>query len=126
MKKLLVSIVFVALLGAWLVDWVSSGKMDAFLKQHPNPDVTPALLSGMGSIYQVFHETKSAAHYYRWLVEDYPRYRDIARVRYELAECYQDNAQKDLAMEQYTILKDSFSRTSYGELGQRKYDQTRF
>ena len=100
--------------------------MDQYLEKHSDPRKTPALLNVIAGAYQAFQDTRTAAYYYRWIAEKYPDYEGVARVRYELAECYDDNKMRDKALEQYTILKDSFSATSYGQMGQKKFDQHRF
>lgn len=119
-------VLILAASGVALYRWSSSGQMDQFIENHSDPQKTPALLSFIGGVYHAFQDTKTAAHYYRWITEKYPDYKYVAKARYQLAQCYEDNHLRDQAMEQYVILKDSFTGTTYGQLGQKKFDQTRF
>jgi hypothetical protein len=126
MRNCLLFAVAVVASAVWFCDWSSSGRMDNFIERHSDPRFTPKLLSLIAGVYQTTQDSRAAAHYYRWIAEKYPDSMDIDRVRYRLAECYEDNHMRQEAMEQYTILKDSFSKTQYGRLGQAKYDRTRF
>ena len=126
MKKF---ILFVGILGAsvwWFSEWVTSGRVDNFLREHPHPVVTPRILYSLAGLYHGLNETKAARHYYRWIVDQFPGHKDIARIRYELAQCCEDNSDFQAAMDQYIVLKDSFTNTAYGRLGQSKFDRSKF
>lgn len=110
----------------WFNDWISSGRMDNFIRQHPHPEWTPKIIFAFSQIYQLSQNPKSASHYYRWLTEDFPDDKNIAEIRYQLGQCYEDMKNKTLALEQYSILKSSFSSTEYGQKGTNRYNQIKF
>ncbi len=116
---------FIALM-IWFQDWSSSGRMDAFIQEHADPGFTPNLLFFIGESCFAMQDTKDASHYYRWLTEDYPDYSRAARVRFHLAQSYEDNNDRVRAMEQYIILKDSYSATDYGLLARKKWELSRY
>lgn len=126
MKKFIIFVAIVVGGIFWLKDWITSGKMDQFIAQHKDPKITPQILCGISEVYFLAQEPKSAIRYYKWIVDEYPDYTSIAKIRWNLAECYEDTKQKDSAMEQYVILKDSFSATEYGQLALSKYQHLRF
>lgn len=126
MRNFIIFILIVAGSVYWFKDWVSSGKMDIYIQQHKNPSKTPAVLFYTAEIYSLCQEAKPASHYYRWLIEEYPDYPKIPKARWQLGRCYEELKQKDLAMEQYTILKDSFSATEFGQLGSNRYSQIKY
>src|SRR5438034_8984313 len=109
MKVFLLCMAILAFTCVQLYQWASSGRMDQFLDQHSDPNKTPALLNLMAGLYQAFQDPKTATFYYRWITEKYPDYKNIARVRYQLGNCYAEQNMKTLAIEQYVILRDSFA-----------------
>lgn len=126
MKKFFIFIFLTVALMIWFEDWTSSGRMDAFIQEHSTPSVTPNLLFVLGEGFFSLRETKGAAHYYRWLLDEYPGYAYAPRARFHLAESYEENGDRARAMEQYVVLKDSFTNTSYGLMSKRKWEMSRF
>ena len=118
-----VLIVVASIYGA--MDWVKSGKMDLYLQKSKSPS-KPSILFYIAETCNVFQEPKSASHYYRWITEEYPDHEKAARVRWELGRCYENLKQKDLAMEQYVILIDSYSVTEYGQMAINRYGQLKY
>ena len=110
----------------WLRDWTTSGSMDAFLEEHENPDVTPELIFLIGEACYTAQETKAAAHYYRWAIDKYPEQKFIPRARFHLAVSLEDTGNRSGAMEQYVILKDSFSATDYGRTAKSRWEHSKF
>ena len=126
MRNFLIFVLVVGGLIYGLMDWVNSGKMDIFIQQHKDPSKTPVILFYTAELYKAFQQDKPASYYYRWIVDEYPEYERIPKVRWQLGQCYESLKRKDLAMEQYTILKDSFSATDYGQMGSNRYGQIKY
>lgn len=125
MKRFFIFIVFLVAFMIWLEDWTSSGRMDAFLETHETR-FTPRILYLIAESCFTAQETRAASHYYRWLVEKYPDEDFIPRARFHLAESYQDLGDRGKAMEQYVVLKDSFTATHYGQIGKRRWEMSKF
>ena len=125
-KRFLIFLVLLIALMIWFEDWSSSGRMDAFIQEHSDPKITPNLLFFIGESCYTAQDSKGAGHYYRWLVESYPDFEYIARVRYHLALSCEDNGDRGRAMEQYVILKDSFTGTDYARMAKKKWELSRF
>ena len=126
MKKFLIFIVLATALMIWLQDWSSSGRMDAYIDAHADPKITPNLLFFIGESYYTANDSKSASNYLRRLVEQYPDYPYAARARFHLGQSYEDNNERGRAMEQYIILKDSYTATVYGKDAMKKWEKTKF
>lgn len=126
MKKFIIFVVIVIGGMIWLKDWITSGKMDAYIAAHPDPKVTPQVLLGLGEFYFTVQDHKSAAYYYRWILDSYPKTPRKARVHWQLGRSYEEIGKRGEAIEQYAILKDSYSATSYGELGHARYGQLKY
>lgn len=126
MKSFLIFLVCLVAFMLWFRDWASTGKMDAFIEHHESEGVTPSLLFVLGEACNTANCPEAASRYYRWLVDKYPGKKFIPRVRLHLAESYEEIGNKQAAMEQYTVLKDSFSLTDYGRMAQKKWEMTRF
>ena len=126
MKSFLIFLVILVALMLWFRDWVSTGKMDAFIRQHESEGVTPVLLLGWGEACKTAKSPEAASRYYRWLVDKYPEKKFIPKVRFHLAESYEELKDKKAAMEQYAVLKDSFSLTDYGRMAQKKWEMIKF
>ncbi len=126
MKKFIIFIVIVIGGMVWLKDWITSGKMDAYLAAHPNPKVTPHILFGLGEFYFVAQEHKPAAYYYKWILDSYPKHPRRDRIHWQLGRSYEEIGKRGEAMEQYTILMSSYGKTNYGELGHNRYGQLRY
>ncbi len=126
MKKFFIVIIFMMAGIIWLNDWSSSGKMDLFLKNHENSKVTPKVIHLIGEAYFLSNDRQDAARYYSWLVEKYPDMPVSVRARFKLAECYEDMGERGKAMEQYIVLKDSFSATYYGVMAKRKWELAKY
>lgn len=126
MKKFFLLVVLLMIVANWFRGWVSSGGMDQFIGQHKNDRATPQILYWISQCCYVAQQPKSASHYFRWLVNDYPTDPKISKVRWQLAKCYEETQQRALALEQYTILKDSFTNTEHGRLAVKRYEQIRY
>ena len=126
MKKFLFILALLVSLIVWFRDWVSSGKMDNFIRQHQHPEYTPKMLYGISQFYTISQNPKHASYYYRWFIEGYPTHLKIPEMRWQLGRCYEETNQKNLALEQYTILKDSFTNTEQGQLAMNRYGQLRY
>ena len=126
MKKFFIFIILVVTFIIWFDDWTSSGKMDAFLEQHENSDITPRVLFLIGEACYMVQETKAASQYYRWAIDKYPEETFIPRVRFHLGRSYDELGDRGKAMEQYVVLKDSFSETDYGRMAKRKWEISRY
>ncbi len=123
MKQYLISIVIIVASLVWFHDWVISGKMDNFIQNHRDPGITPKVLLGLSQISRLAQMPQAASHYYRWIIEEYPEHEDIPKIRFELAQCYEELHRRDLAKEQFLILKDSFTHTDYGKSATQRYYQ---
>lgn len=100
--------------------------MDRAIAEHKNPRVTPKVLRVIAEVYNIFQESEPASYYYRWIVDEYPEEKDIPRVRWNLGRNYEETGKKHLAIEQYMVLIDSYSKTQEGQLAQNRYNQMRF
>ena len=126
MKNFLIFVILWAALLVWFYDWASSGRMDRFLELHPNPQVTPVVLDALSQVYGTFQESKTASHYHRWIIAKYPDYGNVVRIRYQLAQAYEDQNERALALEQYRVLRDSFTLTTYGQLAKKKVEMSKY
>ena len=126
MKKFVFFILLIAGFFYWFEGWVASGQMDAFIAEHKNRKYTPVLLKTIAEGCFIAQEHKSASTYYRWVIEEYPKDREIPKLRWQLGQCYEEIHRKDLALEQYEILKDSYSQTEYGQLASNRYGNLRY
>lgn len=100
--------------------------MDEFLRQKKEASVTPKILYGLAETYYLFQQPVQARHYFEWLILDYPNHAKIDKIRWELAQCYEEIGERPKALEQYTILRSSYSGTHYGRLGGARYEKIRF
>ena len=121
-------IILVCLVGGmiWLKEWASSGKMDAFIEQHEDRDSTPGLLFVMGEACHTAKSPENASRYYKWIIDKYPEMKFMPRVRFHLAQNYEEMGMRREAMDQYIVLKDSYPLTDYGEMARKKWETTRF
>lgn len=126
MKKFLIVVALFVGSIVWLNDWISSGKMDNFISQHRHPTYTPKILYAISKFCYLLQQHKTASYYYHWLIEEYPDHPEIAELRWQLAQCYEEIKRRDLALEQYVILKDSFTSTEYGQLADQRYGHLHF
>ncbi|OGR80987.1 MAG: hypothetical protein A2902_07535 [Elusimicrobia bacterium RIFCSPLOWO2_01_FULL_64_13] len=110
----------------WLRDWAATGKMDNFIAAREDPDATPAVLDLLARMHDTFGEDELAVHYAKWLIRDYPGWKGEDRTRYRLGLKYEGMGRRDLAKEQFDVLKDSFTHTNYGKLGRIKSDSYRY
>lgn len=126
MKGFLITlVVFVGFL-VWFKDWSTSGKMDAYISQHQHPVRTPQLLNALGEFYFLCQEHKTAAHYYRWILEQYPNYGRMDRVHWRLGTCMEQTGHRPEAANHYRIVKDSFTASEYHTVATNRYNQLRF
>lgn len=123
MKKFFIFLALLICFFVWFRGWVSSGEMDAFIRRHPHPDYTPRILYIASQVYYICQKPNSAARYYRWIIEDYPTHHKIAKIRWQLGRSYEELSQHNMAIEQYAILRDSFSATQQGQLATKKCEQ---
>lgn len=126
MKNFLIFILVVVGAGFWFKGWVQSGRMDNFILRRQNPRTTPKILNFISGVCYLSQNTQAASHYYRWMIQDYPDHPDMPRIRWNLSQCYEDLKRKDLALEQYVVLKDSFTQTAEGQRALSAYNRTRF
>jgi TolA-binding protein len=126
MKSFLIFVCVV--IGGYLVvqDWVTSGKMDAFIQQHQSPNSTPKILYALSQINYLAQNHKTASFYYRWLVKDYPKSDKVPQSLWELGQCYEELHDRNQAIEQYTILMSSYPNTEYGRLANGRYGQIKY
>ena len=126
MKSFIIALVCLVAFMLWFRDWASTGKMDAFIEAHEDPDSTPGLLFVMAEACNTANSPENASRYYKWLVDKYPEKKFMPRVRFHLAQNYEEMGKRREAMEQYIILKDSFTLTDYGRMAEKKWETTRF
>lgn len=126
MKSLIIFLVVLIGGFVWLKDWATSGKMDVYIEEHPDPKITPLVLQGLGELYFTMQEYKPAAHYYKRMIEKYPKHPKTDRMRWQLGRSYEEIGKRSEALEQYTILKDSYSATQYGQMGHNRYGQIKY
>ncbi|MBI4218221.1 MAG: hypothetical protein HY610_03805 [Elusimicrobia bacterium] len=110
----------------WLKNWVTGGRMDAFLEQHQQSHYVPKALSVIAEIYSLFQDHPTTVHYYRWLAEQYPDHPDVVKARWQMALSYEDMQRKDLALEQYQILIASYSQTQEGKMSLARYSKLKY
>ncbi len=100
--------------------------MDVFIEENENPNVTPKVIYWIGELCFFSQEARAANHYYRWVIDKYPEEDFMPRVRFHLAQTYEELGDKAKAMEQYVVLKDSFTATEFGVMAKKKWEMTRF
>lgn len=125
MKKFILFIILLVCAVVWSKNWVSSGRMDNFIEQHYYPKLTPKILFGLAQFYYLIQQHGTASHYYKWIINKFPDHPQILKIRWELGQAYEEIHRKDLALEQYVILKDSFTVTRYGQLAMNRWDNIR-
>ena len=126
MKKF---ILFLAVLGGfiwWVKGWVASGQMDALLMEKKQSKYTPVILKGMAEICFFAQQFKPASYYYRWVVEEYPNDPSVPKLRWQLGQSYEELHRRDLALDQYAVLKDTYSNTQYGRIASNRYQQIKY
>lgn len=126
MKKFLILLALLVGLIVWFRDWVSTGRMDNFIRQHKHTDFTPKILYLLSQFHTFSQNPKYASYYYRWFIEDYPTHIKIPEMRWQLGRSYEEMNQRNLALEQYTVLKDSYTNTEQGRLAMNRYGRLRY
>jgi len=76
--------------------------------------------------YHIFRQTDSAIHYYQWFIQDFPGDNRAPEVHWDLGRAYEELNRRDLALEQYTILRSSFSTTQQGRMALERYNRIRY
>ena len=122
----MIFVVAVVALMIWVEDWASSGKMDAFIEQHEHPKMTPRLIFFIGEACHTAQSAGNASRYFEWVIQKYPNKSFIPKARFHLAMSYEELGDRRKAMEQYIVLKDSYTHTSYGRTAMRKWELSRY
>ncbi len=126
MKKFIIFVIVIVGGVIWIKDWATSGKMDAYIATHPDPKITPQILMGLGEFYFTIQDKKTATYYFKWLLEGYPKFQRAGRAHWQLGRSYEETGKKHEALDQYAILRDSYSTTQYGQLGHGRYGQLKY
>lgn len=126
MKRFLFFIILIAGAVMMMRDWFLTGKVDQFIAERKSSPFAPTAIYWIGETYYLFQEPAFAQRYFEWLIHDYTEHPKLDKVRWELAQCYEELGQKQKAQEQYTILKSSYPSTHYGRLGSARYEKMRF
>ena len=126
MKYTVILILVVVGFFLWAKDWASSGKMDVYIAGHTTSANTPDILFFISQIYYYAEKPERAIRYFRWIIQDYPGYPRSARVRWQLGRCLENTGEKNLALEQYIVLKDSYTNTEEGRRALGKYQQIKY
>ncbi len=121
MKKFLFLIIIVVGSVMGLKNMTSSGKLDLLLREHPSPTWTPRAVYWLSQISYMSNKPRASVRYMKWLTDEYPQHPDIANVHWQLGQTYEQLNRRDMAIEQYGILKDSFSATSVGQTAMNRY-----
>ena len=126
MKVFAVLMIITVAFFVWLQGWVTSGEMDLFIQQKADAQYTPIVLKTIAQACFDMNKFEPANHYLRWLVKDYPDDKDITKSRFQLGKSYEELGQKEMAMEQYVILKDKFLDTEYGKMGESRFKKLKY
>ncbi len=120
MKSFIISIIFFVAVAVWLNNWITSGKMDRYIKDNPHPIYTPIILKLLTQACYDLNSPAAAIHYGQWLTQDYPGSPALPQTLYHLGLAYESLNKKDLALSQYQVLVGSFSRSEYGDIAQQR------
>ena len=126
MRNLIITLVILVAGMVWFRDWAGSGEMDNFIRSHSDAQYTPDVIYFLGDFCRTIGEEKTAAYYYRWLFEKYPRFGRTDKVLYRLGRCYEEMGRRAEAIEQYKIVISSYPRTETAHLSQKAYDKLRY
>lgn len=126
MKGFLIFIAIVIGSVIWVKDWVASGKMDIFIAETLSPSTAPKVLHALIELYSLTDDPKKVQAYGQWLVKEFPDYTSASRVRWKLGQAFEQSGLREQAMQQYMVLKDSFTATEAGRLAQGRWQQMKF
>ena len=122
-------LLFILLCGSflyWLKGWVRMD-MDRFIREHKSATITPAIVRTVGDVYyHIFQQPETASRYYQWFVEEYPRDSKVTGVYWDLGRAYEDTHKRDLALEQFAVLKDTYPATQEGQMALERYNRLRY
>jgi len=122
MKKFIIFLVLVIVVGFWAADYVKSGKLQNYIDANSSKEWAPKAQYHLGVwTYNAAYNDK-AEYCFKHLMEKYPKSPYVVESLYHIGKIYEETNRLSEAREIYKKLLNEFPNYKKAELVRKKYN----